>query len=97
MPTANYVVSFHANIQVPEGGTVEPISLALAIDGEIDPSSEMIFTPAAVEEFGNVSAEIIVAVPAICRCSTVSVRNTSTQPIEVQNANIVIDYAGIRR
>jgi hypothetical protein len=68
MPTANYVVSFHANIQVPEGGTVEPISLALAIDGEIDPSSEMIFTPAAVEEFGNVSAEIIVAVPAICRC-----------------------------
>lgn len=88
---ANYQVAFHANIQIPTGGTVEPISLAIAIDGEIDPSSEMIFTPAAVEEFGNVGAEIIVAVPWICRCSTVSVRNTSTQAIEVQNANIVIN------
>lgn len=99
MPTSNYVVSFHANIQVPTdpAGTVEPISLALAIDGEIDPSSEMIFTPAAVGEFGNIGAEIIVAVPAICRCASVAVRNTSTQAIEVQNANIVIDYAGIRR
>ena len=88
---ANYQIAFHANIQIPSGGTVEPISLAIAIDGEIDPSSEMIFTPAAVEEFGNVGAEIIASVPWICRCSSVSVRNTSTQAIEVQNANIVID------
>lgn len=89
---ANYQVAFHANIQVPADGTVtDPISLAIAIDGEIDPSSEMIFTPAAVEEFGNVGAEIIVSVPWICRCSSVSVRNTSAQPIEVQNANIVFN------
>ena len=86
---AQYQVAFHANIQIPDGGTVEPISLALAIDGEVDPSSEMIITPAAVEELGNVGAEIIVTVPWICRCSSVSVRNTSTQAIQVQNANIV--------
>ena len=78
-------------------GTVEPISLAIAIDGEIDPSSTMIFVPAAVGDFGNVGADVIVSVPCICRCASVSVRNTSTQPIEVQNANIVINYAGIRR
>lgn len=88
---ANYQIAFHANIQIPTGGTVEPISLAIAIDGEIDPSSEMIITPAAVEELGNVGAEIIVSVPWICRCSSISVKNTSTQAIEVQNANIVID------
>lgn len=88
---ANYGVSFHANIQVPADGTVEPISLAVVVDGEVDPSSEMIYTPAAVEEFGNVGAEIIVSVPWICRCSSVSIRNTSTQPIEVQNANIVFE------
>ncbi len=87
--SAQYQVAFHANIQIPTGGTVEPISLALAIDGEIDPSSEMIITPAAVEELGNVGAEIIVTVPWICRCASVSVRNTSTQAIQVQNANIV--------
>lgn len=85
----NYLVAFHANIQIPEGGTVSPISLAIAIDGEIDPSSQMIITPAAAEQFGNVGAEVIVSVPWICRCSTVSVRNTSDQAIEVQNANIV--------
>lgn len=88
---ANYLVGFHANIQIPTGGTVEAISLALAIDGEIDPSSEMIVTPAAVEEFSNVGAGIIVSVPWICRCSTISVRNTSTQAINVQNANITFE------
>jgi len=98
-PTSNYQVAFHANIAVPAdpAGTVEPISLALVIDGEVDSSSTMIFVPAAVGDFGNVGADVIVSVPCICRCASVSVRNTSTQPIEVQNANIVFDYAGIRR
>lgn len=88
---SNYEVAFHANIAVPTGGTVEEISLAIAVDGEIDPSSIMAFTPAAVEEFGNVGADIIVTVPFICTCTSVSVRNISTQPIIVQNANIVFD------
>lgn len=88
---ATYEVAFHANIQVPADGTVEPISLAVVIDGEADPSSTMIYVPAAVEELGNVGAELIVSVPWICRCSSVSIRNTSTQPIQVQNANIVIE------
>ena len=97
MPQAVYEVAFHANIQIPTGGTVEAISLAIAIDGEIDPSSIMTVTPAAVQEAFNVGADIIVAVPWICRCGSVSVRNVSTQAIEVSNANIVFDYAGIRR
>jgi hypothetical protein len=100
-PTANYNVSFHANISVPEdpAGTVEPISLALAIDGEIDPSSIMTVTVPLVSDTDgdNVGAHIIVSVPCICRCSSVSVRNVSTQPINVQNANIVFDFAGVRR
>lgn len=97
MLTANYTVGFHANMQIPTGGTVEAISLALAIDGEVDPSSIMTFTPAAVGELGNVGAEIIVSVPAICRCASVSVRNVSAQAVEVQNANIVFGFAGIMR
>jgi len=96
MPEAMYLVTFHANIAIPPTGTVGPISLAVAIDGDVDPSSTMIITPAAVEEFGNVGAEIIVAVPAICGCESVSVRNTSTGDVLVQNANLVIAYQGIR-
>lgn len=97
-PTANYQVAFHANIQIPEDGEAEePISLAVVIDGEVDPSSIMTFTPAGTEEMGNVGADVIVAVPCICRCSSVSIRNVSTQTIQVQNANIVFEFAGVRQ
>lgn len=98
-PEAVYSVSFHANIAVPgdPAGTVEEIQLALFVDGEEDPSSIMSFTPAAVDEFGNVGAGILVSVPCICGCSSVSVRNISTQPINVRNANIVFGFEGIRR
>ena len=87
----DYSVSFSANIAIPTGGTVGEISLAIAIDGEIDPSSLMIFTPAAVGDFGNVSATVIARVPYICPCSSVSIRNVSDQAITVQNANIVFE------
>lgn len=90
---SNYEVAFHANIAVPEGAAVpaDGISLALAVDGEIDPSSTMIFIPAAAEDLGNVGADIIVTVPSMCTCTSVAVRNTSTIPITVQNANLIID------
>lgn len=89
----NYEVAFHANIAVPTGQTIPDtgISLAIAIDGAIDPSSTMIYVPAAVEDLGNVGADIIVTVPFMCGCSSVSVVNTSTIPITVQNANILFD------
>ena len=87
---ARYKVSFGANIAIPEGGTVGPISLALAIDGEPIPTSSMIVTPAAVEEFWNVYASVFVTVPRGC-CYTVAVENTSTQAIDVQNANIIVE------
>jgi hypothetical protein len=79
---ARYRVSFGGNIAIPTGGTVEAISLAIAIEGEAVPSTTMIVTPAAVEEFFNVFSAIFLDVPREC-CMTVSVRNISTQAIEV--------------
>lgn len=92
-----YNIEFHGNIAVPTGGMVEEIQLAVVLDGEVDPSSIMRFTPAAVEEYGNVGASVIVAVPSLCGCNSVSIRNISTQSILVQNANIIIEPEGIRR
>lgn len=88
---SNYAVAFHANIAIPEGQTApdEGIQLAIAIDGEIDPSSIMISDVTVVGDFDNVGAEVIVTVPYLCGCSTVSVRNTSSIPVLVQNANII--------
>lgn len=87
---ARYKVSFGANIAIPTGGTVESISLALAIDGESIPTSSVISTPAAVEEYDNVYASIFITVPRGC-CYTIAVENTSTQAIDVQNANIIVE------
>lgn len=93
----NYEVEFHGNIEIPTGGTVEEIRLAIAVDGVIDPASVMSFTPAAVETAGNVGTSIIVSVPSICGCDNIAVVNASTQAITVNNASLVFDYAGIRR
>lgn len=89
----NYEVAFHANIAIPEGQTApdDGIQLSIAIDGEIDPSSTMISDVTEVTTYDNVGADIIVTVPYLCGCSSVSVRNTSSIPILVQNANIIFD------
>lgn len=86
--SANYLVDFGANIAIPTGGTVGAISVAIAIDGASIPSSTMEVTPAAVEEFFNVSRAINAPIYRGC-CQTVTVRNTSDQPILVENANII--------
>lgn len=87
---ARFKAFFSGNIALPTGGTVEAISLALAINGEAVASTTMIQTPAAVEEFANVASAVYIDVPAGC-CVTISVRNTSAQAIDVQNANLIIE------
>lgn len=86
--SANYLVEFGANIAIPTGQTVGPISVAITVDGSTVPSSTMIFTPGAVEEFVNISRAINVPIWNGC-CESVAVRNTSDIPILMQNANLV--------
>lgn len=86
---ARFLVDFSGNIQIPTGGEVSAISLALAVDGEPLQATKMIVTPAAVQNFFNVSAQAYIDVPKGC-CSTAAVQNTSTQAIEVQNSNITV-------
>lgn len=87
---ARFKVTFGGNIAVPTGGTVGPISLAIAINGEAVRSTTMTVTPAAVEEFFNVFSAIFVDVPKGC-CLTVSVQNISDIAIDVQNANLIVE------
>ena len=87
---ARYKVFFSGNIAIPTGGTVEAISLSLSIDGEPVGSSTMIVTPAAVEEYFNVASAVFLDVPKNC-CLQVAVRNSSTQNILVQNANLIVE------
>lgn len=87
---ARYQVTFNGNIAIPAAGTVDPISVAVAIDGEPILTSNAIVTPPAAEQYFNVTSTAIVTVPKGC-CFNISVENTSTDAIEVQNANLVVD------
>ena len=87
---ARYKISFSANVAIPTGGTVGPISLAIAINGEGVGPATMISTPAAVETYNNVATGLFVDVPVTC-CSTISVVNLTDGDISVQNANLIVE------
>ena len=88
-PSINYMVDFGANIAIPTGETVGPISVAYELEGATLGGTTMIVTPAAVEEFFNVSRATNVPIWLGC-CESFAVRNISSIPILVQNANLVI-------
>ena len=88
---AVYRVTFNGNIAVATGGTVEPISVALTINGEALGNSTATVTPTVAEAFFNVSVTTFIEIPCGC-CVTVSVENVSdTTDIDVTNANIIFD------
>lgn len=101
---ARYQVTFNGNIALPDGATLGPIAVSLAIDGEPILTSRAIVTPAATatdpptnENFFNVTSTAIITVPKGC-CFTVAVENVSTPAaaggvaptILVQNANLTV-------
>lgn len=96
---ARYQVTYNGNIAVPTGGTVGPIAVAIATNGETRPTSRAIITPAAVEDYGNVTSTAIITVPRGC-CYSISVRAVSglvddeegdpAPAINVTNSNLVI-------
>ena len=88
---AIYRVTFNGNIAVTTGGTVGAISVALQEDGETVTNAVATVTPAAVENFFNVSLDTFITIPCGC-CVTVSVKNISTgTSIDVRNANIIFE------
>ena len=69
---ARYQVTFNGNIAVPTGGEVTPIAVAITVAGETRPTSKAVYTPAAVDEYGNVTSTAIITVPKGC-CMSVAV------------------------
>ena len=97
---ATYRVTYNGNIAVPTGDTLNPIAVAIAINGEPRQTSRAIYTPAAVDEYGNVTSTAIIKVPRGC-CFTLSIECvngitedpavTPPQSINVIDSNLVID------
>ena len=88
---AVYRVTFNGNIAIATGGTVEPISVALTINGEALGNATATVTPTVAEAFFNVSVTTFIEIPCGC-CVTVSIKNVSdTTAIDVINSNIIFD------
>lgn len=97
---ATYQITFNGNVALPEDATeVTPIALAIVVQGEPRLTSRAIFTPQAVDEYGNLTSTAIVKIPRGC-CFSMAVEYVSgtTDPtvtpapvINVQNANLVIN------
>ena len=86
---ARYKVFVKANISIPTGGTVGPISLGIALNGEIVQSSIATVTPAAVlDEFSVATEEIINA----GKCPVnIAVRNPNTQTIQISDLTVIVE------
>lgn len=88
---AIYKVNFDGNIAIATDGTVEPILIALTLNGETLGNATATATPSAIGDFSNVSITTFIDIPYGC-CVTVSVKNVSTTTaIDVSNANIIFE------
>lgn len=96
---ARYALDFNGNIAVPEGGTAGPIAVAISVNGEVRPSSLSISTPAAVDQYNNVTSTATIDVPRGC-CYYISLRHvaastdatvTPAPVINIQNGNFRIN------
>lgn len=75
-----------------------PIAIAIAVNGEPRLTSRAIITPAAVDEYGNVTSTAIIKVPrGFCFSLSVEYVQATDDPataptplINVQNANMTI-------
>lgn len=86
-----YIVGFSGNIAAVTAAS--EIAVGITLDGDIAGNTTMLFTPGAVDTFGNVSAITIVDVPFCCGqtcCVDVAVENISTQSITVDSPNLTI-------
>jgi hypothetical protein len=88
-----YQVTFNADIATPTAGTADTMTLTLAVNAEALTGAEMSSTPGAVDDYNNISTTHLIRVCMPC-CIDISVLNTSTQAVNVKNANIVVERLG---
>ena len=91
---AVYKVNFHANVAVApaaDGGVLEPVTLALVQNGEVQQNTVSTITPVAIGDLWVINFETLIELPCGC-CDTIAVRNISdTTTITAVNSNILFE------
>lgn len=84
-----FVAAFTGNISGAVAGT--PVELSIAINGVAIPGSRMVSTPAAANDFNNVSAVTGFSGNCCCNGTAITVVNTGTSTVTVAaNASLVV-------
>ena len=89
-PRARFRVTYHADVAVPTGATVAPISLAILINGEAVASSKTMSTPSAVDSYNNVAATTFIDVASGC-CTQISLGNIGADAINLQDCGLIVE------
>lgn len=84
-----YEVTYSGNVSTPAGATITQIILDLVQDGEAVAGSRVLLTPATAGVPTTFSRTILIRVFCDC-CVSLSVRNSGTTSINIQDANFVI-------
>lgn len=91
-------IAFHGNIAVPTGVTppTTGVQLQIALSGSPLPESTMTVTPAAADQFFNVSSDIVEKTCKCCKSfDTVTIVNTGTTNVTVAaGANLIVERVG---
>ena len=95
MKPTRYMTSVNMNVALAEGATVEPIAVAIAIEGVAFPISEMDSTPAAVGDYNHIGTDVPIPILNGC-CQNVAIQNIGTQPITIKNLLISFDRPDLR-
>ena len=86
---ATFRIDFNANIAT-TATTVTPLALTIKSNGEQVAGTEMDYTSAIANAYGNVSAATVIVVP-FGASKTISIGNILTPATLVKNANIIIE------
>lgn len=88
---ARFKVNFGGDVALNADSEIEPIILAIAINGEQVQASRMTSTPGAAEEFNNVFRELYIDVPIGC-CTQLTVKNIGTSIVDLDlGASLIVE------
>ena len=87
---SRFRVSYHLNVALSAGAEINPIEVAIRVNGEALAPSRAVSTPAAVSEFNSVGATTLIDVPAGC-CVSVSLANIGESSIDTENVDLIVE------
>lgn len=87
---SRFRITFGGNIAATSTEAEDPIQLTFTLDGEPLNTTNMIVAPSAMNRYFNIGRTFFLDVPRNTSY-VIAVRNTSTTPVAVQNANLIIE------